>query len=34
MSLFETTDEDLAYDHDMFVPMPKKGSKGLRVIIS
>ncbi|KAJ4390102.1 hypothetical protein N0V93_007575 [Gnomoniopsis smithogilvyi] len=34
MSLFETSDEDLAYDHDMFVPMPKKGSMGLRVTIS
>ncbi|KAI1208578.1 cytochrome P450 [Annulohypoxylon truncatum] len=32
--LYETTEEDITYDHDMFVPMPKAGSKGVRIIIS
>ncbi|KAK1997559.1 cytochrome P450 [Colletotrichum falcatum] len=31
MRLHETTDEDVAYDHDMFVPVPKAGSNGVRV---
>ncbi|RYP72823.1 hypothetical protein DL771_004007 [Monosporascus sp. 5C6A] len=31
MRLFETTEEDVRYDHDMMVPMPKDGSKGVRV---
>ncbi|RYP24206.1 hypothetical protein DL765_000701 [Monosporascus sp. GIB2] len=31
MCLFETTEEDVKYDHDMFVPLPKDGSKGVRV---
>ncbi|KUI69327.1 Trichodiene oxygenase [Cytospora mali] len=34
MTLFETTDEDVAYDHDMFIPMPKSGTNGIRVTIS
>ncbi|KAI1099223.1 cytochrome P450 [Jackrogersella minutella] len=34
MRLFETTEEDVLYDHDMFVPMVKAGSKGVRVIIA
>ncbi|KAK7734753.1 hypothetical protein SLS53_007859 [Cytospora paraplurivora] len=34
MSLFETTDEDVLYDHDMFIPMPKAGTNGIRVTIS
>ncbi|KAF4452141.1 cytochrome P450 oxidoreductase [Fusarium austroafricanum] len=33
MRLFETTERDIAYDHDMFVPMTEKGSKGVRVTI-
>lgn len=34
MDLFETTDLDIAYDFDMFIPMPKTGSNGLRVTIT
>ncbi|KAI5862571.1 cytochrome P450 [Durotheca rogersii] len=33
MRLFETTEADVRYDHDMFVPLPKDGSKGVRVVI-
>ncbi|OTA59664.1 cytochrome P450 [Hypoxylon sp. EC38] len=33
MQLFETTEEDVIYDHDMFIPMPKAGSKGIRITI-
>ncbi|KAI1386875.1 cytochrome P450 [Hypoxylon trugodes] len=33
MRLFETTEDDVKYDHDMFVPLPKDGSKGVRVVI-
>ncbi|KAI1141441.1 cytochrome P450 [Hypoxylon sp. FL0543] len=31
--LFETTEDDVIYDHDMFIPMPKAGSQGVRVVI-
>ncbi|KAI0839693.1 cytochrome P450 [Hypoxylon sp. FL0890] len=31
--LFKTTEEDVAYDHDMFIPMPKAGSEGVRITI-
>ncbi|KAK4075534.1 cytochrome P450 [Purpureocillium lilacinum] len=34
MNLFETTDRDVRYDHDMFVPMAEAGSTGVRVKIS
>ncbi|KAF9880458.1 trichodiene oxygenase [Colletotrichum karsti] len=34
MQLFDTEDEDLAYDHDMFVPEPAKGTTGVRVKIA
>lgn len=34
MELYETTDVDIVYDHDMFIPMPKSGSNGLRVTIT
>lgn len=34
MNLFETKDVDMVYDHDMFVPMPHRESKGLRVNIT
>ena len=34
MTLFETTEEDIKYDHDMFVPMTKEDSNGVRVEIS
>ncbi|KAF1849264.1 cytochrome P450 [Cucurbitaria berberidis CBS 394.84] len=33
MRLSDTTDEDLAYDHDMFIPMTKE-NRGVRVIIA
>ncbi|KAI1630610.1 cytochrome P450 [Biscogniauxia mediterranea] len=33
MRLFETTEEDVVYDHDMFVPLTKDESKGVRVVI-
>lgn len=32
MHLFDTTAEDLAYDHDMFIPMTKD-NRGVRVTI-
>ncbi|KAI0888399.1 cytochrome P450 [Annulohypoxylon maeteangense] len=32
--LFETTEDDILYDHDMFVPMPKAGSKGVRIAVA
>lgn len=32
MELFETTEEDVLYDHDMFVPMTKD-ERGVRVRI-
>ncbi|KAH7128017.1 cytochrome P450 [Dactylonectria estremocensis] len=31
MTLFETAEEDVAYDHDMFVPCAKDGTNGVRV---
>ncbi|ROW14033.1 hypothetical protein VPNG_04067 [Cytospora leucostoma] len=34
MTLFETTEEDVKYDHDMFVPIPKDGTKGVRVVVA
>lgn len=34
MTLFETTLKDVAYDHDMFIPRPVAGSKGVRVTIT
>jgi hypothetical protein len=33
MKLHETTEEDVLYDHDMFVPMAKAGSQGVQVMI-
>ncbi|KAI2616903.1 cytochrome P450 [Hypomontagnella submonticulosa] len=33
MQLYETTEEDVRYDHDMFNPIPKASSKGVRAII-
>ncbi|KAI1482460.1 cytochrome P450 [Daldinia eschscholtzii] len=33
MRLFETTEEDVRYDYDIVIPMPKSDSKGVRVII-
>ncbi|KAH9905881.1 putative cytochrome P450 [Xylariomycetidae sp. FL2044] len=34
LGLYETTVDDVRYDHDEFVPVPKKGTKGVRVILS
>lgn len=34
LTLFETSEEDVRYDHDLFVPITKKDSKGVRVLIS
>lgn len=33
MRLFETTEKDVRYDHDMFVPLTHDDSKGVRVTI-
>lgn len=32
--LFQTTVEDVAYDHDVFVGVPRRESKGVRVVVS
>ena len=34
MKLYETTWEDVAYDYDVMIPMPKKGTSGVRIIIT
>ncbi|KAF5538911.1 cytochrome P450 monooxygenase oxidoreductase [Fusarium phyllophilum] len=31
MRLYETTEKDVRYDHDMFIPMTESGSKGVRM---
>ncbi|KAK8029629.1 hypothetical protein PG993_010920 [Apiospora rasikravindrae] len=33
MRLYETTELDVRYDHDMFVPLTHKDSKGVRVLV-
>ena len=33
MRLHETTESDVAYDHDIFNPLPVATSKGVRAII-
>ncbi|KAI2616488.1 cytochrome P450 [Hypoxylon sp. NC1633] len=33
MRLFETTEDDVRYDHDMLVPLTRDGSNGVRVVI-
>ncbi|KAI0178062.1 putative cytochrome P450 [Pestalotiopsis sp. NC0098] len=33
LHLYETSVDDIKYDHDLMVPQPKKGSKGVRVLI-
>jgi len=33
MDLFEATEDDVKYDHDLLVPMVKKGSRGVRVVV-
>jgi len=34
MSLYDSTIADIEYDHDQLIAMPKKNSKGVRVIVS
>lgn len=34
MKLYNTSVEDVRYDHDKFVPMTRADSEGVRVIIS
>ncbi|KAI1085096.1 cytochrome P450 [Whalleya microplaca] len=34
MHLFDTTEEDVLYDHDMLVPMTRPSSKGVRVTVT
>ena len=31
MKLYQTTIDDIQYDYDLFVPMAKKGSRGIWV---
>lgn len=31
--LFETTREDVTLAHDLFLPFPKIGSKGVRIVV-
>lgn len=33
-TLYETTYDDVLYDHDMFIPRTRKESKGVRVKIN
>ncbi|KUI60841.1 Trichodiene oxygenase [Cytospora mali] len=33
MRLYETTEDDVKYDHDLVVSQPKNGSKGVRVVM-
>jgi cytochrome P450 len=33
MHLYKTTERDIRYDHDMFVPVVKQGSEGVRVTV-
>ncbi|KAE8369703.1 cytochrome P450 [Aspergillus caelatus] len=33
MQLYETTEDDVRYDHDLFNPLPKASSKGIRAVI-
>ncbi|CAN8101361.1 unnamed protein product [Discula destructiva] len=33
LRLYETTEDDVRYDHDMLVPMARYGSKGVRAIV-
>lgn len=33
MRLFETTNEDVEIHYDKFIPTPKDGSKGVRIMI-
>ncbi|KAF3024908.1 hypothetical protein E8E14_012819 [Neopestalotiopsis sp. 37M] len=33
IQLYETTEEDIRYDYDMLIPMPKVGTNGVRAIL-
>lgn len=33
MKLYKTTERDVLYDHDMFIPVVASGSQGVRVTI-
>ena len=33
MQLYETDVDDVKYDHDMYGPMPKKSTLGVRVVM-
>lgn len=33
MTLYNTSERDVRYDHDMFIPVTVKGSTGVRVTI-
>lgn len=33
MRLYETTWEDVAYDHDLMIPVAKKGTHGIRIVM-
>lgn len=33
MRLYETTDEDILHDYDLFIPMVKRDSKGVRGVL-
>lgn len=34
MEIHDTDWDDIAYDHDLLTPQPKKGARGLRVTIT
>jgi hypothetical protein len=34
MQLYKTTIDDVKYDYDLFVPMTKNGSEGVRVLMT
>lgn len=33
MRLYETTPDDVAYDHDLMIPVVRRGTNGIRAII-
>ena len=33
MQLYESSVRDIKYDHDLMVPQPQRGSKGIRILI-
>lgn len=34
MKLYETTHKDIEYDYDLMIPMPTKGTKGIRIAVT